>query len=297
MNVRSQLSITSRPLQALPARRLVEFVGDELGVHRVDCSYATIGPIGVEAFAGLLEEHGMRADVLSISPNMGRIGSPEASKLARVSLLQAIEDALRLGAPMIQFHTDVPPGADEAARLRAITEELGPVGETAAEAGITLLVENNFDSREEDLGAVNPARHPESLAAMVEAVGASNLKLTFDACNFILTGVDPLAAWRTLAPWVHSVHLKDCRPLDEARDADAATKLTDSIEGTFVPTPLGAGVVPWEALLEQIRADAFTGPLVLEPAAADGDVMYWSREAVKWVDANARADADKPFVP
>lgn len=300
-DVRAQLAITGRPLQALTADRLAEFVADELGIHRLDCSYANIGPLGVEPFAEIVKRHGVRVDVVSVSPNMGRIGSPAASQLARVSLLQAIGDAVRLGAPAVQFHTDVPPGNDQRARLQAVADELEPVLEAATEADITLLVENNFDSRQEDLGRVNPARYPDVLVAMLDVVGSANLKLTFDACNFVLTGVDPLAAWRTLEPWVYAIHLKDCRPLHPGDDVAAVTTVTDSSEGIHVPTPLGAGVVPWTALFERIRSGAFAGPLVLEPMAADGDVMHWSCEAVKWVYQRAEQGpdtvSDTPSVP
>jgi sugar phosphate isomerase/epimerase len=46
---------------------------------------------------------------------------------------------------------------------------------------------------------------------MVKMVDSKNLRITYDACNFVLAQRDPLIAYETMNEYVHYIHLKDVK--------------------------------------------------------------------------------------
>lgn len=286
MGLEQQLAITGNSFRGQPLPWLFEMMTDVLGIHVLDCNYSNIDSVGITQFARLLDKYGITPAVISVSPALGRIGSVSGREQARASLLRAIHDAQVVGAPAIQFHTDVPDATTPADRQCGILEDLKPVLDEAAEAGVCVLLENNFDSRSEDPRGVNPARSPFTLAGLFEAASSGNFGFTFDPCNFYLAGVDPYpTAYAIMRPYIHGVHLKNCEPLQKGvyQDKEPKVTLTDSQTGPHVPTPLKQGSVPWAAILQALENSSYEGYLILEPLAPDGDLVTWCREACSYL--------------
>ena len=72
-----------------------------------------------------------------------------------------------------------------------------------------------------------------------------DLKAVYDPANFLQCGEDTLAAWDTLAPYIHYMHIKDCDPA-----------------GNIVPPGEGVGQIP-SLLSRYVQAGG--GILTLEP--------------------------------
>ncbi|MFM9081895.1 MAG: sugar phosphate isomerase/epimerase family protein, partial [Opitutaceae bacterium] len=95
----------------------------------------------------------------------------------------------------------------------------------------------------------------ETLAAFLRVLGRKDVGVNFDPANMILYDKgEPLAALRTLAPWIRQCHLKDAR----------RTRLP----GTWgEEVAVGAGEVDWAAFLGTLESLGFNGDLCIEREA------------------------------
>jgi len=163
--------------------------------------------------------------------------SGDAEKIRRL-----VEVAARLSSPVLAVHPGVVreldalerhgrPFAtrryDPAALLRRgwerAVERIGAWADIAASAGITLVVENEVHTRH------TAAPTAESLAAMVEATGRPNVRVTFDTGHAFI-GAGLMEEFTVLRRHIAHVHLDD-----------NASKKSDHL-------PLGMGRVDFAAL-------------------------------------------------
>jgi sugar phosphate isomerase/epimerase len=77
----------------------------------------------------------------------------------------------------------------------------------AEKAGVILAFENHWDYTADEV------------LSLIEAVGSSTLRVTYDSGNALRVGDDPVAAARKLAPYIVCTNLKDIGyPISEATD-------------------------------------------------------------------------------
>jgi sugar phosphate isomerase/epimerase len=109
------------------------------------------------------------------------------------------------------------------------------------------------------------------LLRFIQDVGRPNLRINFDPANMILYGTgDPIEAWKTLAPWVISVHAKD----GDWPDRSAPESLGSE-------RPLGQGSVGMERFVQAVAASGFRGSLNVERETEDqSERLRDIREAV-----------------
>lgn len=99
-----------------------------------------------------------------------------------------------------------------------------------------------------------------TLVGFLSDADRPNLKVNFDPANMVLYGSgDPIEAFMLLRPWVRSVHFKD-----------GTLPLHAGLLGREVR--LGDGAVDFPALLYQLRATDYTGPLTIEREEPDETV-------------------------
>jgi len=92
---------------------------------------------------------------------------------------------------------------------------------------------------------------------LVRKIGTHNVGVNFDPANMILYGQDnPIAALRTLGPWLKQCHLKD-----------ANRTRTPGTWGEEVV--VGAGEVDWLAFFRTLEELKFTGDLCIEREAGN----------------------------
>lgn len=287
----NNLGIAGPPFAKWKPVDLLDFM-KELGISRLDCSYRHIDAVGAKVLRELLDERDLQAIVVSVSPYLGRVGAPEGGSAIQEMLLRAVEDAKTLGAGCVQFHTAVPEEDDVDAVCRRIAAELSPVLDAAASAGVKLVLENNFDSRLEDQLGRNPAREPETIAALVAATGAEHFRVTFDACNFYVAGIEPFPyAFRVLQPYIENIHIKDATrysaALYPAKDGDRWHVVKDSIAGSWLAVPVGSGALSWTSMLGELSMSDFAGTLIFEPTATEEALSQWCLDSLAWLRGQA----------
>ena len=140
--------------------------------------------------------------------------------------------------------------SDDAAQLRRLRDRLVSLADEAARRGITLLMETGQETAE-------------CLRELLEDLNHPALGVNFDPANMILYGKgDPVAAVRTLGPWIRHVHVKDA--------------IRTKQPGTWgSEVPWGEGEVGTTAFLDALKEVGFVGVLAIEREAGNnrlGDI-------------------------
>ncbi|HEY9174687.1 MAG TPA: sugar phosphate isomerase/epimerase family protein [Verrucomicrobiae bacterium] len=114
-----------------------------------------------------------------------------------------------------------------------------------------------FAAQKIDLGFETGQETAETLAAFLTKLNHPNVGVNFDPANMILYDKgDPIAALRTLGPWLKQCHIKD-----------ATRTQTPGTWGAEVP--VGTGEVDWPAFFRVLRELGFSGSLCIEREAGD----------------------------
>ena len=138
--------------------------------------------------------------VWSIGSPIGKIDIVKGSFETEVERLRrTLETAAVLGAENIRlFSFYFPKDANKADYKNEVIDRLGIFLEHAKGTGITLCHEN-----EKGIYGDVPERCLEIHKALPE------MKAIFDPANYIQCGVNTLAAWETIKPYVKYMHIKD----------------------------------------------------------------------------------------
>jgi sugar phosphate isomerase/epimerase len=124
--------------------------------------------------------------------------------------------------------------------LARLTPILRRIAGLAAQAGLELALENHGDLRATEL------------LDLLDRVDHHALRVCLDPVNLWRVGDDLLAGTRLLAPFASVVHLKDCLPGDPI------------VPGGPISVALGEGTLDLQAILAELAAAAFRGPLCVE---------------------------------
>jgi len=144
--------------------------------------------------------------------------------------LAALSACGRIDSNLLRTVVEIDRGADIRPQLDRTVEDLRAVLPAVAKAGVRVAVENHSSlTSEELLYVLQKADHP--------SIGAC-----IDTMNSVVLLERPLETVRALAPYAHSVHLKDFRVIRKPEHF--------LIEGTAV----GEGSVDFPAVMEAIRA-------------------------------------------
>jgi len=180
-----------------------------------------------------------------------------------------LEAARRLGAQRVRH--DVVAWAwreTSEAEAREVAElVVGPcqrVADRAAELGLATMVENH------GFFMNDPAR----VQALVAAVDRPNFSTLVDVGNFLCVDADPLAAVRASLPTASVVHLKDfrVRPQLEPPGDPAAEGWLRTVGGAgLLGSVVGEGDLPLAAIVREVRASGFDGPVTIEFEGPEDD--------------------------
>jgi sugar phosphate isomerase/epimerase len=202
-------------------------------------------------FAGMSEGDLDRLGGELLSLDMTPIVSHGLSQQPGETLGFPIRCARRLGAPIVRVGlSPVLEGAraqwgarwlEMARHARGILTAEAP---RAAEAGVTIAIENH-----QDFGS-------EELVAMAEAAGPS-VGIVFDTGNAFAVGEDPVAFARRAANRIRHVHLKDYR----AQFTNEGYRL--------IRCAIGDGSVPFAEIVEVLRLHHASLTASIEPGALE----------------------------
>lgn len=276
---RPTLGLSGHAFRGWAPEELLEVATRRWGIKQLDYWPWNRGELTLSEYGSLLEQHEVEVSVVNVPSESGRLCDPVSADAGCSALLAAIDEAVELKAPAVQFYTGVPLRPDAVTCVKLLSGQLAPAVEKADRAGITLLIENNLDQRDEDPQALNPSRLPELLLAVCEASGAARLKICFDPCNFYTVGVEAFPyAYDLLREHIGNVHIKDCRRYSALLHRGAPNSdhlLVDSHGGSFLPVPVGEGAVNWHAILPRLRGDSYGGWLTLDPFSAPEPLVEW----------------------
>lgn len=206
---------------------------------------------------------------------------------SRARLIEALELADRVGAPLVNSYFGAPGYRDDRRTAEVLARNLEPVLRRAETLGVTLVLENEFDAFGRDRYQGDLTRRPDALRAAVRQIGSPRLRLNFDAANFYCAGVEPFPyAYDVLAEHVEYLHVKDIRSADSTRpEADGPWVRYHDYDRAYETTTLGTGAVNWPGLLARLAADGYSGPLTLEPHARREHRTAAFAQAADWLRA------------
>jgi sugar phosphate isomerase/epimerase len=150
--------------------------------------------------------------------------------------------AEELGLKLVTFHAGFLPHSERDPNFVRLQERLTQVADLFQGKQIGLALETGQESAVELLQLLRKLNHP-------------GLGVNFDPANMILYDKgDPIAALRTLGPWIRQVHIKD-----------AKRTLKPGTWGEEVA--VGSGEVDWRAFFATLRELDFQGDFVIEREA------------------------------
>jgi L-ribulose-5-phosphate 3-epimerase len=169
--------------------------------------------------------------------------APDATWEQNKANLQAtVALAQHLGLKLVTFHAGFLPHEETDPNFTKMLRRLAETADVFKAANIRLGLETGQETA--------PV-----LVQLLQKLQRPNVGVNFDPANMILYDKgDPIAALRTLGPWICQVHIKDAR----------RTK----VPGTWgEEVPVGTGEVDWRAFFTTLRGLGFTGDLVIEREA------------------------------
>lgn len=186
--------------------------------------------------------------VSSVGSPIGKIGVHDDFDQHLLRFRRALRVAAVLGAPYIRIFSFFVPEGDspDTHRDEVIRRMAALAGHTRGHE-VVLLHEN-----EKHIYGDTPRRCQD----IVESVGSSALRLTWDPANFVQCGVRPYTdGYSLLRPYLEYVQIKDAR---------LAT-------GSVVPAGKGDGEI--RQTVRALHRDGFDGYFSLEPHLAAADAM------------------------
>jgi len=205
-------------------------------------------------FAGLCAKRG----VTCVSGMIGTVGEdyttlesirrtggvvPDATWPETWKNIQADADlAQRMGLTLVTFHAGFLPHQESDPSFAKLLARLRQIADLFA----AKKIEIGLETGQEVAG---------TMAAFLKTLDRPNVGVNFDPANMILYDKgDPVAALRTLGPWIRQCHLKD-----------AVRTKTPGTWGEEVR--LGTGQVDWKAFFSALDAAGFKGNLCIEREA------------------------------
>lgn len=233
-----------------PDLKLQCSVLDELGIRHIEFRSAWGSNIldldddQLEKAAGILATHGIRFS--SVGSPIGKIGIHDDFDAHLTRFGRALEVAERFDSPYIRlFSFFIPQGEDPATHRDEVLRRMGALLDRASGHDVILLHENE----KEIYGDV-----PDRCLDIVESLGSTQLRLIWDAANYVQCGVTPFTeGYEKLRPYLAYVHVKDALAAD----------------GSVTPAGAGDGQLP--ETLRALKADGFDGFFSMEPHLAHAD--------------------------
>jgi sugar phosphate isomerase/epimerase len=278
----SRLGLAGHDFFEPPAQLLACFV-DQLRMHKLDYWPWNRGELEIDAYRDLLSRYEVDVYTVNVDTSCGRFGSAELAAAASQATRAALDDAVAFGAQYVQLYLDRADGDSHEEQLESLARPLAPLADEAHARGVMLAIENNFDPRDVDREQLNFSRSPSKLQELVERLGPERVAVTFDAVNFMMTGVDPVAAYRELATYVVNVHLKDCVPIEQPGGLSGRQVLCDGARRFARSVPVGEGATAWPALIAALDEADFQGWLTVDPYCDPEDVLAWTRQSLEHV--------------
>ncbi|MBP9900049.1 MAG: sugar phosphate isomerase/epimerase family protein [Verrucomicrobiota bacterium] len=195
----------------------------------------------VSGMFGCVGEDYSTLDTIRVS---GGIAPDATWEQNRKHALATVALAHELGLRLVTFHAGFLPHDEQDPHFAKLKQRLLQVAELFAARGIALGLETGQETA--------PV-----LLELLQKLKCPNVGVNFDPANMLLYDKgNPIAAVRTLGPWIRQVHIKDAR----------RTKVPGAWGEEVVA---GSGEVDWPAFFATLDQVGFTGDLCIEREAGD----------------------------
>jgi L-ribulose-5-phosphate 3-epimerase len=178
------------------------------------------------------------------------------------NIQQIVTIAAQLGLKVVTFHAGFLPHEESDPSFAKLFKRISQIADLFSQRGISLGFETGQETAD-------------TLGHFLKKLNRPTVGVNFDPANMILYAKgDPIAALRTLAPWLKQSHIKDAN----------LTK----VPGTWgEEVVVGTGQVDWKAFFATLREVGFTGDLCIEREAGNQRVAD-IRIARQYVEGLAR---------
>ncbi len=204
----------------------------------------------------------LELEVSAVCGDLGGHAFQEADPASeRVILTKRIMDiAHTLGATVMTCHIGTVPEDPEHERFKIMRDNLIGLAQYGEKLNVTIAVETGPET------AV-------TLKRFIDAVGSGGLGVNLDPANLkMVLDEDIVAATKILGPHIVHTHAKDgvhyhkCDPFrvyNAFAEGGFAALVAETGE-LFAEVPLGAGQVPWDEYLAELKAIPYDGYLTIE---------------------------------
>jgi L-ribulose-5-phosphate 3-epimerase len=255
LRLQDRLAVCSWSLQPSDPTALLRSLGD-IGIRRVQLALDPLRdnrPVW-DATAALFKREGVRiasgmfgtvGEDYSTLDSIRRTGGvvPDQHWDANWRNIQATAQiSAELGLKLVTFHAGFLPHEDSDPSFKKLFGRIVQVADLFAVKGIELGFETGQETAD-------------TLGAFLKKLNRPNVGVNFDPANMLLYDKgDPIAALRTLGPWLKQCHIKDAN----------RTK----VPGTWgEEVPVGTGQVDWRSFFRTLTELRFSGNLCIEREA------------------------------
>lgn len=274
-----KLGLSGHHFSKLEPEEFLKIMKNNFEIEYLDYWPHNSGDLTISQYKMLLKKYDIKVYSVNIPGSEGRILDSK-NPFSKELFLKYINMAIELNANFIQLYTGVLQYESYWTVVEMFVREITPLIEIAEQNGITIVMENNLDQRNEDIFELNPSRHPETIKEIVNKINSPYFRIAYDPCNFYTTGVEEYPySFNLLEPYIVNVHLKDCMkysPVLHDNELSAKKLLIDSKGGPFLPVPLGKGAINWQSILENItKQDNYIDWITLDPFIYEDILMEW----------------------
>lgn len=178
---------------------------------------------------------------------------------------ESIDVAAELRAPLVNtYFGHGGDGNDERAIMR-YADRVAALIRRAERAGVTIVLENEFDGFGHDPQHFDISRRAASIKNLVTLIQSPHFKLNFDGANFRCASQDVLQAALLLSSDIAYVHVKDVIEITHDTQPDERWKIFTDGEHHFQTVRVGQGEIPWADILSILSAAPYQGFYTLEP--------------------------------
>ena len=168
--------------------------------------------------------------------------------------LRIMDLALDLGSSVVTTHIGVVPADPAHPRYAVMQEACRAMGEYGDKVGCRFAIETGPEK------AV-------TLRAFLDSLGCRSMCVNLDPANLaMVAGDDPVAAVKTLAPYIVHTHAKDGQQLywREPEEIYGVSEAEIPLSPSFIELPLGEGKVNFPRWLGALRKIGYRGFLTIE---------------------------------
>jgi sugar phosphate isomerase/epimerase len=272
------IAISGYEFRGSPSDMLAMFA--DIGAAAVEVWPRNVASDGVASFRRMLEREHLVASCVSTGAQ-SRLNS-EPVQECRATINASVDLAEAVGAPLVSTYMGENPMLSPSEAIDRFIEGIAPCADRAASRGVTLLVENMFDSRGEDPTGQKPMRTAIGSFETLERLVNHGIRLTFDPCNFAIAGDEPTDAYRLLAPFISNFHVKDAISSATVQEVGDCTWI-DSQTGTFVSVATGSGNARLRETIAASITDGFHGPYTVDILTRESDRLDMYKQSVSFL--------------